>query len=411
MGRESRLKRERRQQRAEVKGNAAINQTLPRFGLPGQPQFLVLKPVYADGDPRNDLPPGGLPGRYRVVFTLARPGILPKPETEFSFDADVPGDSHLAITRPAVASRDNPNANEIEVETQTEDGGLLFRGLPNRAGFLGRLMTELDAANFSDAHHKAYRAIACMMSNWSAHLDIPMTIWRTHITAVDTRAVQISVVNPFLAMPLGGMIADAAITAEFRGLIGLYREALENRSSAYQFLCFFKIVEGIRNLRERANADARQKGQQPHRRPSWRVPLNVADFEPWLNAIYPGREWDDMAVDSIFIEEARGRKLNELIDSLNGLRVEVAHALSEQTGIVSLDADEALHIARVNKWLPLMKCIVRRMLKDDFPDEFLSNVSDDAMRAMHVERAAPAIDDATLAEGRQGDPERGGTTA
>ena len=122
---------------------------------------------------------------YRVVFTLARPGVLPKPETEFSFDANVPGDSHLAISPPAVAPPpDNPGATQIRVYATTDDGEVVFNGFPNGAGFLGRPVAELLSNDFRDAEHKAYRAIAPTLSTWSAHLDIPVHVWRIHITSL-----------------------------------------------------------------------------------------------------------------------------------------------------------------------------------------------------------------------------------
>jgi hypothetical protein len=387
VGREARAKQERRDERERARReehettrkNPPINQPMPNFGLPGQHQQLLVRPVYRDGDPRNDLPLGGSPGKYRVVFTLARPGILPKPEKEFSFDADLPGDSHLAILPPAVPTPpDNPGATQIRVHAKTEDGDIVFDGFPNAAGFLGRLVTELQANDFRDAQHKAYRALAPTLSNWSAHLDIPIHVWRIHTKSLETRAEQISVVNPYIEMRLA-MVAEGAITPEYRGLIGLYREALESRSPVYQFLCFFKIAEGIRGIRDRVAADARRRGEQPPTRPAARIPKDPAEFEPWLNAIYPGRRpWDAMALDSVFVDEARGRKVNDLLDKeLTDLRVDIAHALSEETGNVGLDVDEALHVARVNKWLPLMKCIVRRLLKDDFPQQFLSHLKED----------------------------------
>jgi hypothetical protein len=41
---------------------------------------------------------------------------------------------------------------------------------------------------------------------------------------------------------------------------------------------------------------------------------------------------------------------------------------------MAVSADEALHIARVLQWVPLTKCMVRGMLKNEFPDEFLSSL-------------------------------------
>ena len=85
-----------------------------------------------------------------------------------------------------------------------------------------------------------------------------------------------------------------------------------------------------------------------------------------------------MALSSIFVEEALGRKVNDLLDKeLADLRNDIAHALTENSGAVTLSVDEALHTDRVDKWLPLMKCIVRRMLKNEFPTDFLPFLKED----------------------------------
>jgi hypothetical protein len=85
-----------------------------------------------------------------------------------------------------------------------------------------------------------------------------------------------------------------------------------------------------------------------------------------------------MALSSIFPAEALGKKFGYVIDKiLTPLRVDVAHALSSASGELTLSVDEILHTQNVNKWLPLTKCIVRRMLKDEFPAEFLSYLRED----------------------------------
>jgi len=377
MGKASKAKKERRLREAQLQRARGVNEPLPPFGLPGQHQNIVMRPVFPEGDPRNDIPVDGALGRYRVVLTLARPGILPKPETEFSLDPDVPGDSHLAISPPAVERRPvGGQVTHIQFETTTDQGQLIFNGYPNGNGFLGRLVAELDASSLRDAQYKAHRAVAPTLSQISAQLDVPMHVWRIHTTFLPTRLQQITVINPFLAT--APVFHDGEMSPEYRGLVSLYREALESTSPVYQFLCLYKIAEGIRLRRDRITAEAVQRGDQPPRWPSRRIPDTVAACVPWLNSIYGGnRQWDEMALDAILVTEARGKKINKLLDKeMTDLRVDIAHALSDATGNISMTADEMLHIERVNKSLPLMKCIVRRLLKDDFPTEFLPNVAD-----------------------------------
>ena len=85
-----------------------------------------------------------------------------------------------------------------------------------------------------------------------------------------------------------------------------------------------------------------------------------------------------MALESIFLPEILGRRFTTVFGNiLNPLRVNVAHALSSASGELTLSADEMLHIQEVNKWLPLSKCMVRRMLKNEFPAEFLPYLRED----------------------------------
>jgi hypothetical protein len=42
-----------------------------------------------------------------------------------------------------------------------------------------------------------------------------------------------------------------------------------------------------------------------------------------------------------------------------------------------LSPDELLHKHEVQKWLPVLKCMVRRMLRNDFPADFLPWVPDE----------------------------------
>jgi hypothetical protein len=36
----------------------------------------------------------------------------------------------------------------------------------------------------------------------------------------------------------------------------------------------------------------------------------------------------------------------------------------------AVSIDDLKHIRKINQWLPLTRCIVRRLLKNDFPDQY-----------------------------------------
>ena len=351
---------------------------LPPMGMPGQSHHIIVVAQFADpNDPRNASGPAGQPGRYKVVFVFSRPGYPLSPENRMAFSKDLKGDSHLAILPPAFVTPENKNSTQIRIRAQTSDGQLIFDGYPNERGFLGKIVLEsIDAQGFDDAELNAYRALAPSLSNWSLQRDVPMHISQTDSTEIATGNSRTSLVNPYLeaawAVPGSGTMTD-----EFRPYASFYREALSSNSAAYQFLCFFKMIEGIQARRGRLNAAAREENREP-RRIIERLPSDTAACEGWLKAIFYGRpDWDQMSLEEIFPREVVGNKISRVVEShLRPLRVKVAHAILD-SGEPTLVADEGLDIQKIMKWLPFTKCIVRRMLKNEFPADFLPFVAED----------------------------------
>lgn len=360
-------------------GTLPTKTEVPPTGLPGQHQHLITVFRFTPpSDPRNQIGPQGAPGDYKVTFILERRGYNLLPERQYSFANGLRGDSHLAITKPAFSPPGNPDATEIRIYARTEDGNFTFKGLPNNSGFLGKIESEPFKANtFSDAEEKAYRALASSLSNWSVHLDIPLGIYQVDSTHLSSGNTRMSMSAPIWEVPFS-IAPTAELKPEFRGYASLYREALGSNSPVYAFLCLFKIIEGIQSRRTRLAVEARN-AETNFKRPRRRIPDRAEERIPWLNAIFPIRQtWDPMALESIFRPEAIGKKFGDVIDKiLAPLRVNIAHALSLKSGELALSVDELLHTQQVNNWLPLTKCIVRRMLKDEFPTEFLAYLRED----------------------------------
>jgi hypothetical protein len=59
---------------------------------------------------------------------------------------------------------------------------------------------------------------------------------------------------------------------------------------------------------------------------------------------------------------------------LNPLRVKVAHALFGSGGELPLSSDDLTHTHSVTSRLLFARCLVRMMLKSDFPKDFLSHL-------------------------------------
>jgi hypothetical protein len=354
-----------------VPANATSVQ-MPPMGLPGQQQHAIVVNQFRDpNDPRNNGGPKGLPGKYVVTFVLARPGFNLLPESQHSFANGLRGDSHLAVAKPAFSPPGNPDADKILIKGTTEDGKFVFTGFPNQRGFFGKVVSEpFDA--------KAHRALAPSLSNWAVHLDIPLYVVQTESVEVRTQNTQTSIRAPHSEVPLA-ISPTANLLPEFRGYASLYREALNSNSPVYQFLCLFKMVEAMLKRRARLATAARKAGQPFTRRyESIPATADVAAIT-WLNAIFSIRpNWDSMALASLFPTEVAGKSFQYVIDKvLYPMRVDIAHAIMSQSGELTLTVDELLHTQNLNKWLPLLKCIVRRMLKNDFPADFLSYLKDD----------------------------------
>lgn len=352
--------------------------TLKNDGFPGCLQHIVAVPVYKDkSDPRNTDSPQGLPGDYKVEFILSRPGFNIHPEYQLSFAAGLNGDSHLAITQPAFTPPSLETATQIKIYAVVEGQKLVFHGFPNERGYLAKIcIDKLFANNFDEARNFAYRCLAPSLSNWSLHLDIPLNIYQVEVTELRTNSVSTSLTPSFINVPHNVRIATR-MTVEMRAFASLYREALNSNSVAYQYLCFYKIIESIFERRKRLGEE-RAKSGNPFP-PLGNLPSNAEEAQTWLNSIFPVRPdsyWSNMHLSSILYPESLGKKIGNVVENiLEPLRKKIAHALSE-SGEWLLSTDEALHINEIHKWLPLAKCISRKLIKIDFQSEFLTDLPD-----------------------------------
>ena len=100
------------------------------MGVPGVQQHLTMRYRYGDpNDPRNAGGLGGGPGKYKVVFTLSRPGFSLLPEKSFHPASMLNGDSHLGIAKPAVMFADGEDYNHIILDCSTTGERFEFKGL------------------------------------------------------------------------------------------------------------------------------------------------------------------------------------------------------------------------------------------------------------------------------------------
>ncbi len=346
-------------------------------GLPGAPQHLLLRTYFKDPeDPRNAGGPEGIPGNYKVTFTLNRPGFALAAENHFVPASNLKGDSHLAIAKPALAFLDGQEFDQLYFECATPTGRFGFRGMPNEKGFLAKVESEpFEALHFSDAALKAHRAVASVFSSMSVYSDVPVNIYQLDVSELRTGSLRMSVRMPFREVP-GGM-PPIELSEEHQKYASLYREGLNSNSSNYQYLCLYRIIEGLRERRQRRRGElaqeARQRGENPPSYDEEKIPIDRIQQRRFLNSVYPNpRKWSDEALDSVFIKPVLDRRIGNLIhkgEELHKLRNQIAHAvLDSGEGVISID--NGLDIDKVEAWLPITKLLARYLLKEAFPGMF-----------------------------------------
>lgn len=363
-------------------GNLPLNATEFKAGLagfPGQLQQLHVVNQFPSDDPRSSIPSGGAPGTYEVVFVLKRPGFPLVGERQVSFSSGLLGDSHLAICPPAYTPPGGDDVDRILLRSIGDDGHFEFIGTANQNGFLGKLTSKsIRARDRFHAEEIAFRALAPSLSEYSLQLDIPLEIAQIETKDLSTESCHVTITVPFFDVPM--IVAPLSRTEpDFRGVASLYREALNSNSPVYQFLCLFKIIEALRARRKKLQRAAKATNLNHTPSLSEVFPTAYHDIRTWLDTLFYVRPaWSLAALDSAVPLEVRGRSFDDVIgDLLNPLRVNIAHALFEDTGReLTISYDELTDTRKIAKLVPMVKCIVRRMMKTDFRDAFLAHIPD-----------------------------------
>ncbi len=284
------------------------------------------------------------------------------------------GNSHLAILAPAFPAP--ADAVKIRLEVKGESDSFVFEGWPDRAGFLAKLQTQaFQANNRNDAEMRATKAAQSVLSEYAANLDIPLQIDLIEVTEMATANKSLTLIAPFLG---GGSSAPIeAYDPEFANLAALYREALISNTPAYRYLCFYKILEASRKRRERLGRKLK-KEYRPVRFGEV-IPASHPEQITWLNAIFIGpREWKELTLNQIFPLETRGKKLNAIFDGqLRQMRDRIAHGILDSGSY--LHFDDLTSAREITKWLPFLRCAVRRTLKNDFPEHYLLYLKEDGV--------------------------------
>jgi hypothetical protein len=199
---------------------------------------------------------------------------------------------------------------------------------------------------------------------------MPIQIYQTDIVELRTGSVRFTMKGAFLEVALSTLVSRGELTAELQSYASVYREALISNSPIYEILCYYRIVESIHARRKRLSREAKSRGETL----SFTVeqyPLNPEALKRFLDELFIIKpvEWNDFVLGSLLLPEIVGKDFTVIDETyLNPLRDRVAHTILTPK-LPELRADDALHVEEINKWVPVTKCIARRLLMNDFPSQ------------------------------------------
>lgn len=221
---------------------------------------------------------------------------------------------------------------------------------------------------------RATKTAQSVLSDYASNLDIPIYFELIEITELSTQNRSLSLHAPFIAAGTSAPFIEK-YDVEFSISAALYREALNSNTPAYRFLCLYKILECSRKRREKLGRKLKKK-LLPVRNGEL-VPASATEQLSWLKAIFYGpREWEELTLRQIFPPDVHGKKLNAIFDSkLRPIRDRIAHGILDSGQY--LHVDDLSSIREITKWLPFLRCAVRRVLKNDFPERYLSYLEED----------------------------------
>ena len=345
--------------------------------------YLTSTFLYEDEDePRSD--PLGEPGEYEATFTLLQPGQAAERLAdsgltrifEVQYEAAA-GDSHLALCLPKDA-RPSPNAEIGMVtlfEINKDDGSAADMKValkPNEYGRLSKVFITLEAQNFSDAEKRAYFESSSLLSYLAFELDIPLRIAHISIKETASGHTTVGFVRQFGYKGMGNLTsrdiggdwsAMRIVGGAHTALTSVYREALNSESPFYQFLCFCRVIQRLKECL----------------RPRWEKA--IAGHDRRLLPTYRKQErFPDSGEEAErFPDLVQGKKFNAVYDDrLRPLRNGIGHVFLEDMGdedSPERSTDEYEFVDEVYVLLPVAHHMARTMLKNDFGHNGLAQVA------------------------------------
>lgn len=280
----------------------------------------------------------GSPGVYRATFILGVPG-----KQVFHSDIDLQkflesGESLLVEPRKRIVGATLIN-NREKVD-------VFFA--PNADGVFARAQVTVNAETFQTARNTAIDLVMPILSSWSFVYDVALDVVGHAIVEEATGTINFSfgVVGQKKVFELPPISLSKP---EYRAIFSAYREGAGALNVFYQFLCFFKVAEGAKRIRNQRRTNALTSGREFREPGGEQVPAaeNDIDVEPSEQQRF-----------SSYL----GMKFTRVLDELRGV---LRNALAHLDPAKSLVADKADDIARCEQAIPVIRYIARVMVEHE----------------------------------------------
>jgi hypothetical protein len=334
--------------------------SIDALGIPGA-KYQLWSAFTKKGE-KPQFPNQPLIDKYQVAVTLTRD--LTDERASLSFGGPE-GDSFIRVPAGGQLELTIFSARTTTAGTQKVEIGTLA----NKQERLAKCRVELEASSFKDAEHTAFDSISPLLSSVAFESDVPIRVAQLDVKQTSTGRASMTYTCPYPDASLPP--AESLSTAPYiQSLMSLYCEGINSNSQNYQFLCWYKIIEGIYWKRDDERA-AKPKGSR--RDPTPKIPELVPDGREELrrsiSSIFPTvgtKGLTDGRWDGSIPDEVLGWKFGHIRqDHLEPMRNKIAHMLSEPSGDLSLSPDTRAHMVEVTKWITLLRFMARVMIQNE----------------------------------------------
>lgn len=309
--------------------------------MPGylRPHIQTIYPGPQDPKYTPEHDPAGREGSYWVEFTFQPNPLLKSDLGEQELRSGFIGDSHLVISDPLPQGTDRKHV--FTVRDSKEIGECFV--YCNTHGRLSHVNFLCHAEHFDSAIELAKTNFEPFLSGWSARFNTPLYIFRIRALEESSNIVRNILYHqlyPEIHISLEDMNREYLFPEDSR-VLDFYREALNATNPKYQFLCFFKVIELVLNLRTKRDSVSRKEGNRVKRT------RDLLLEEKWFMQ-HLSDELKPFVI---------GKKFTTIRnDVLRPIRNKIAHALVKDDDGYRLSEEE------IFPYLPIAKLMAQRLL-------------------------------------------------